>query len=177
MRRILLRLATLLALTPFSHATQIDDFVLTSAHHTFTFSLPTPYYIGPTFGHTLVNFPEVATGTIDGVGGYSFGLYFYLSAPRFGGFDLNVNDTAIYQLQGPSLFGYSDPFLTGTFQFTDYPYPAQFLGSPPTIKDGPYTLTITPEAPASVTPEPATLMLLATGALGLLTTLRRRLTT
>ncbi len=177
MRRILFTLVALLAPTPFARATQIDDFVLTSAHQTFTFSLQTPYYTGPTFGHTLVNFGEGATGTIDGVGGYEFGLYFYSSFPRFGGFDLDVNDTAIYELQGQSLFGYSDPFVTGTFQFTDYPYPDPFLGAPPTIKDGPYTLTITPEAPASVTPEPATLPLLATGALGLLTTLRRRLTT
>ncbi len=173
MRQLLrsLFLLSALALPAAAHATQIDDFVLTSAHHTYTFSLTTPYYTGPTFGHFFVNFPEFGPGTIDGVAGYTLGGYFYNCCGS--GIDFTVPGIGTYQMRGPDLQGYSTPFLTGTFQYVDDPY--SFNPNLIVAKDGPYTLTITPEAPTSTTPEPATLTLLATGALGLLTSLRRRL--
>jgi hypothetical protein len=171
MRHLLAVLSAALVFTPVAHATQTDDFVLTTAHHTYTFSLTTPYYTGPTYGHYFVSFPEFGPGTIDGVGGYTLGGYFYNCCRHGIDFDLPNGDT--YQLIGPDLSGFTDPFLTGTFHYTDFPFDNPYPARP--IQDGPYTLTITPETSTTVTPEPATLTLLATGSLGLLTVLRRRL--
>ena len=175
MRRILLPLATLLALTPHVHASQIDDFTLTSAHHTFTWSLNSVisnYNPFPNQFPSITFWTATALVTEDGVTTSLDGLTFYkrispMSGFQFSNYILYGANVSIPDPNDPT----SATYATGTiFSFRDAPN----NGSHPNqITDGPYTLTITPEA-ATLTPEPASLALLATGALGLLPTLRRR---
>ncbi len=191
-------LASAFAIPAAAHANPIDDFVLTGNGHTYTFSLPATGPISGKPGQLGVasgtNFTQGTTSaTVDGVGGYGAGatflyyanvgtLHFSISPLGTNGefFDrtlfgrtlidyttqLNVeNPTAPYEQ-------YTAFHLYGTFDLGTITNP----GQPGVYAYTPYTLTITPEASTAVTPEPATLTLLATGSLGLLTALRRRLT-
>lgn len=174
MRHLLLSFAAVLVLTPPVHADQIDDLTLTSAHHTFTFSLPATSTF-PDHPHN-VSFTEKTPGVVDGSPGYTFDLTFFtLPELSFPAIELTYGppaDAAVYLLSGPDLT--SNPvnptFPLNTFHYSDflsgYSYPGQ-------VFDGPYTLTITPESAVSTTPEPSTLALLATGSLGLVNALRR----
>jgi hypothetical protein len=159
-------LASAFTLPLAAHADTIDDFKLTGNGTTITFSLPAsppgnPLTCPPSGGACLpgsqTNFSVTTLITFDGVsaqGGIDFptgqfegGL---LLAPPLG------------RLVGPQLFepdAANPTFLTGTF--TLEPFSATFPGP---IN---YTLTITPEISAA-TPEPSSLILLTTGALGLI---------
>ncbi len=186
-----LLLAFAIAAPTAAHATEIDDFVLTGNGHTYAFSLPATGLAGgePGVGVTnRVRFrSSTDSSTIDGspAGGAS-GL-FVLEPGSYGtvAFGIGSVPPGIYDVfYGPVLAGYNPVsvsgyiagpyqtfFLTGTFQlFTDE---YRTRGGP--MGQIPYTLTITPEVSPTATPEPASLALLATGSLGLLTALRRRL--
>ncbi len=171
-----------------AYADQIDDFVLTGGGNTIAFSLPAT--------QTFYNHPHIVylgytavPGTVNGVGGYSIAATFFYPAysfvgiaqfvytpsnmspidnPFFGFSPLGVTDNPpVPPNFNPQYGTLTNTFQLGTFDLITY----ELMTGIRT----PYTLTITPEAATSLTPEPATLALLATGSLGLLTNLRRRL--
>ena len=178
-------LASAFTLPLTAHADNIDDFTLVGQGHTITYSLPATSAF-PDFFH-FNSFTESAPTTVDGVSGFvESGQYFFPSA----------NTPRLLLDVPPSVFGigfleFSGPvFFTATpepasnpppdFQddvvptFTPGTYTLQSLGSalqpfsPPVF----YTLTIAQETAA--TPEPASLTLLATGALGLISVATKR---
>jgi hypothetical protein len=167
MRNLLPKLLVLAATTlPIAaHADTIDDFVLTDTFgDTITFSLPaSPPVFGPsnpilfeTFTIPLSFNPAFfGNTTLDGQ------ILFY-SALAGGGLEVMIyhpGGTTPITDHGDLLYSgttAAPTFLTGTFP----------VGSD--------TLTITPQAAPSSTPEPSTLILLATGTLGALCFARPR---
>ncbi|HWW97039.1 MAG TPA: PEP-CTERM sorting domain-containing protein [Edaphobacter sp.] len=181
----LLASAFLLPLT--AHADTVDDFTLVGQGHTITYSLPATSAF-PDFFH-FNSFTESAPTTIDGVSGYvESGQYFFpgLNTPRLLiGVPSSVFGVGFLEFSGPVFFtATTEPASNPPpdFQddvvptFTPGIYTLQSLGpalqpfSPPVF----YTLTITPETSTASTPEPASLTLLATGALGIMSVATKR---
>jgi hypothetical protein len=181
-------LASALSITLTAHADTIDDFVLTGNGETVTFSLPaTGVY---TLHEHFDNFQASGPGTIDGVP-FTIAATFYVpyfeiveDAPA-----LSIGSSPLSDI--PNLYGsipysyfvvspefptpsdegtFNVTFVPGTYQletgsnFFDHPF------TPPL----PFTLSITPETPIAPTPEPASLTLLATGALGIISVATKR---
>jgi hypothetical protein len=175
MRKALFSLALLASaftLPLTAHADAIDDFVLTGNGTTATFSLPAsppgnPLTCPPGNNACLpgseTSFSVSTLVTTDGITtekgiGFPTGRF-------FGGLLIGP---LLERFQGPQLFepdAANPTFLIGTFILDPL-----FSTSPGPIH---YTLTITPETSAS-TPEPSSLFLFATGALGLLLLSNRR---
>lgn len=185
----LLLVASVLALPLAAHADAVDDFVLTGGGHTVSYSLPstTTFPDDP----SVEFFSATAIATIDGVPGYSL----------FGQYDAIPSQIGTLQLDVPeSIFGYSsilfqgpllvstafvpsgDPnnpvnivatFLPGTYDLMGAGQLPGFSGEGPSL---PYTLTITPQTATAMTPEPASVVLLATGMFAFLgfTAIKRR---
>ena len=188
MRRILLPLALLLVFTPKAHADQIDDFTLTGDGHTIRFSLPATGVTGISLNPPRLSdhyTASITSATVDGIGGYTGQGDFRFYATGNGDVALGFSNQDLgrslyfYLYGGESVIGYSSInfpgpysgtadvfFRLGTFDLVTYDFNENPTGRTP------YTLTITPEA--ATAPEPATLTLLATGALGLLSAVRRR---
>jgi hypothetical protein len=177
----LLLLASVLALPLAAHADAVDDFMLTGGGQTITYSLPATSSFPD---YDLFNFfSESAPTTVNGVavGVVAGDYYVFPPNPVFGPtLVLNVADTAgnpALILSGPQFFSVdyvpaSNPppylpvdvvptFTPGTYTLQNYGSPFNPLSSPIS-----YTLTITQETPTATTPEPPSLPLLATGALG-----------
>jgi len=167
-----------------AHADTIDDFTLTGNGETVTFSLPaTGVY---TLHEHFDSFTASGPGTIDGAPG-TVGATFYVQyfeivpqAPALGVFSTPQSNIPadLYgsipyswfvvpaEFPNPSDEGtFNVTFVSGTYQLSNT---GPFF-QPPTLLD--FTLTITPETTA---PEPASLTLLATGALGLIAVAARR---
>jgi hypothetical protein len=181
-------LASALSLTLTAHADTIDDFVLTGNGETVTFSLPaTGVY---TLHEHFDNFQASGPGTIDGAPA-TVGAIFYV---RYFEFVQGAPDLTIYSnplSNTPNLYGsipyswfvvpaeFPNPVDEGTFNVTFVPGTYQ-LQTGNTFSDHPfnpplpYTLSITPETPTAPTPEPASLVLLATGALGIISVATKR---
>jgi hypothetical protein len=165
-------LASAFAFPLTAHADTIDDFVLTGDGNTITFSLPasppgnlstcptgiitsclpgsqTDFTVS-----TLVTFDNVST--LESIDFPTLRFQGGLSLPqiRFYGEQLFTPDAA------------TPTFLNGDFSLSAI----NPSGNPPIIA---YDLTITPET-TDPTPEPASLTLLATGALGLISVVARR---
>jgi hypothetical protein len=161
-------------ITVAAHADSIDDFVLVGEGHTITYSLPVSAIVmDHPHGVTL---SETAPTTIDGVSGYTTGSTYYV--PRLSGlpemiwYGPSSIDGGTTELWGPwvvsaTVIPIDDPtvyypdnllvtFVPGTYNFFEYTSSAVI----------PYTLTITPEV--SAVPEPDSLILAATGVLGVL---------
>jgi hypothetical protein len=181
-------LSAALILPLAAHCDTIDDFVLTGDGHTISYSLPgaisSPDY------NLFTSFYASAPTTIDGVSGYTTdGQYFALIEPYslilsvpssiFGESELSFGSSPL-SFPGPPFIAWSSvpannppsyqqddviaTFIPGTYtfeSFADFGYTA--FNDPPVF----YTLTITQETPAA-TPEPSSVVLFATGALGIL---------
>ncbi len=189
MRQLLRNLFLLSAavIPTLAHADGIDNFVLTGDGHTFTFSLPAtgtayisldPPRLSDHYGALYSN------AMVDGIGGYTGRGDFRFYGTQYGDVFLDFVNSDLglifgYNLYGNSVIGYTNAILTGPYSGTADVFFR--LGSFDLVKltypygRDPFTLTITPEASTSTTPEPTTLALLATGSLGVLTSLRRRL--
>ena len=184
MRKALFTLALFASAFTFpltAHADTIDDFTLVGQGHIITYSLPSSAILVE-HPHAIILSASALT-TIDGVPGYNeFGQYYLPGFPMFPSIILSVPssiDGGNLVLYGPwplqvsevIPMGFGQPddllvaFVPGTYNLTlgnlgiDYP--------PPT-----YTLTITAESAA--TPEPSSLILLATGSFCLLGVIRSR---
>jgi hypothetical protein len=169
--------ASILPIT--AHANTIDDFVLTptAGGSTITFSLPAsppgnestcPPNPGSCLPGSETNF-DVSTLVTIGNGTPTLDSIIFPTG-RFGG-GLGIFPTVGLQLMGPQLFlpdAANPTFLLGTFDVSAI----NPKGDPPFID---YSLTISAEGPATPTPEPSSLVLLITGASGLIgvTAIRR----
>ncbi len=177
MRKSLFLLAffvSALTLPLTAHADSMDDFTIVGGGHTITYSLDSSITF-PNF--SLFNFfTASAPTTIDGTSGYvETGDYYDTGIFPHVSLILSVPDavfgaTQIYLLGPPFIdFDFVSP-TTGIATFVTGMYTLQGLSSfglqpldPPVT----YTLTISPETSAP-TPEPSSLILLTTGALGLI---------
>jgi hypothetical protein len=175
MRNLLPKLLVLAvtALPIAAHADTLDA-TLIGDSHTFTFTLPSPYTF-PDQLH-LVTIPTITTtGTTDGVSGQTFDVTFYSGiGSTLDSLIFNDRDGHSYLLDGPvlisALSGGTQPGTdtvlidTGSFALLDLQLSSA---------EGPYYfhLTITPQ---SATPEPSTLLLFATGMMGIICAIGRR---
>jgi hypothetical protein len=184
MRKALLTLAALASaftLSLTAHADTIDDFTLVGQGHTITYSLPSTAILVD-HPHGIILSASAAT-TIDGVSGYNeLGQYYLPGFPNLPGFVLSVpssidDGSLVFYGQWPLQvsevipMGFGQPddllvaFVPGTYNLTLGNFGVGF--PPPT-----YTLTIATESAA--TPEPASLTLLTTGVLGMISVVARR---
>ena len=187
MRKALFTLALLASaftLPLTAHADTIDDFVLTGAGHTITYSLPATSSF---LDFSLFNFfSEGAPATIDGVSGYSVGGQYYVEGPPTT-LILSVPSSVFdpssafqvtqLRLGGPKFFSVDFENVQEPFPYTGLVVPTFTPGTYtlfqqdnflfPLFPAVDFTLTITPETSTATTPEPASLTLFATGALGL----------
>jgi hypothetical protein len=189
MRKALFTLALLTSaftLPLTAHADTIDDFVLTGNGETVTFSLPaTGVY---TFHGHFDSFFTSAPGTINGAPvtlDPTFYVQYFENVPQAPALSIfSKPPSNIPNLYGSIAYTWSivpaqfpNPQDEGTLYITFVPgtYQLQTTGFfPPFNPPLDFSLTITPETSTAATPEPASLTLLATGALGITSLAARR---
>lgn len=159
-----------------AHATGIDNFTLVGEGHIYTYSLPDSAVIND--HQHGVTWDLTASTTIDGVSGYTTTGQYYVPRLSLPSMILHLpssTDQAQLVLWGPevvraTVIPIDNPipvthpddlfvtFVPGTYQFTE----SKLIPRP-----GPaFTLTIA--ADTSATPEPSSLILLATGCLSVI---------
>jgi hypothetical protein len=160
--RTFVKALSLLAITVAATTAKADSFKLTGEGDTYTFSLAA----SPTVETIPYGFiVSGVTVTEDGVVTSNSTLTFYDSAYD-GGLEIQPNASTLV-FDSDQLYSgtnTSPTFLLGTFKLTD------------DIDGAKYKLVIAADTPTntSAVPEPSSLALLTTGALGLTGTLRRR---
>jgi hypothetical protein len=169
MRKLLLFFTFLAATFPLAaHAATIFDFTLTGEGNTVTYLyfgdvVPGVYY--PRGGEFD---SEPIQDIVNGVSGLGGLMFFEQPSPPHSDLIASWSATPANPTGGGvSLFG---PKLLSGLPQGFGPTPTLILGAfDLTALDGaPYILTVEPESPSAPTPEPDTLILLATGALGLI---------
>lgn len=165
MRKLLLPLALLAATLPLAaRADTVYDFTLTGEGNTVTYLyfgnvVPGMYY--PRGGEFDSEPIQAIVNGVPGLGGL-----FFFQQPSPPHSDLVANWSATpanpagggVSLIGPLLldeFGPTPTLILGTFDLT-------------AVDGAPYVLTVKPESSTSSVPEPSSVLMLATGALGLI---------
>ena len=173
----------LVGLPALAHADTTDEFTVTGQGLELTFALPSTPLVGDDYLKGFYFYLGDVSFTENGTAMTAADVYFY-TKPNDGGFsldDANGNDIDGLDFTGPKLFtsGVKHPtFKEGTFNLTQYACgdgtDAEVVSD---AKLGPckYKLTIDPEVGPAPTPEPGSLALLGTGALGVFGVVRRRL--
>jgi hypothetical protein len=176
MRNLLLKLLVLAVTSlPIAACADTLDASLVGDSHTFTFTLPSQFSF-PDQIHLVTVPPVHTTGTADGVANQAFDLTFFTGIGGSGESLIfsDITNGLSFTFFGPILISPgTDPnappnfitadIATGTFGLTD------FNGIAGPIH---YTLTIAPQ-PSTPTPEPSTLLLVGTGMIGLVASMRR----
>jgi hypothetical protein len=184
MRNLLPRLLVLAAtIFPIAaHADTLYDVKLTGDSHIFLFTLPSQFSF-PDQIHLVTVPPLQTTGTADGIAGQTFDVTFFtgIGSPGDSLIFTDVSTTTSFLLTGPVLISplpqtgtpghLIDTAAIATGSFT--------LGDNDVSPKGPidFELTITPQSttpPNTDAPEPSTLLLFATGMIGLVSAIRHR---
>lgn len=170
MRPAFLALLALSLLPRPAHADTLDNFSVVGGGQDFEFSLPASTTASqfdlPPYAHTygfaatggaLNSVPTNFDINLDFPGPYSLSDTFIIS-----------NASGYTELALPALYSLTfDPLAeTGTLSFIPGAYPTFVVSPNPFTPYTPYTITITAQTTAT-TPEPPTILLVATAALGL----------
>ncbi len=171
-------------------ADPLFNFTITGDGHTFQFTVPSPP-VTTENPHLVYAQLPTTSGTVDGVGGYTFrgDLVVLGNNGFFPVLDLDVSPdptgikppyptgTDTYMLNGPTFttlvsdvpnpypscpLGVCNDLLSFAFVPAEY----TLYGYDPDRNQGPYTLDITAATPATVTPEPPTFLLMLAGIAG-----------
>ncbi len=180
---ILALLASAFILPLTAHADTLLDFTLTGPPGVVTFTLPEHPFFQDTLH--LVTVGTRTSASFNGVSGYSVDLSFYTGIADFPDsllLNLFSLEPSLGYAFGVNLYG---PLLLSPYRGSDYPPPAGDLTG--LLSTGDFDLTaysITTDMPinyslevspeAATPPEPSTLILLLTGAGGLLSLSARR---
>ena len=176
-----LLVAASFALPAIAHADAVDDFTVTGHGLDLTFSLPATPVVGDNYSKGFYFYLGDVAFTENGTMMTAADVYFY-TKPDDGGFSLEDaagNEIDGLDFTGKKLFtsGVKNPtFKEGMFNLTQFDCGSSAAAvSDASLAPCKYHLTIDAAAAPTPTPEPGSLALLGTGALGVVGVVRRRL--
>lgn len=178
-----LLVSALLAVPVLAHADTVDDFTVTGHGLDLMFSLPSSPVVGSDYVKGFFFYLGDISFTENGTAMTAANVFFY-TKPEDGGFTLtDADDNAIDGLDftGPKLFTGTvkkPTFKEGMFKLTQVGCGGGISAaavSDASLAPCKYNLSIDPAVTPTVTPEPGSLALLGTGALGVFGVVRRRL--